>query len=219
MTDRRSTRERILDASRTLFNQKGYKGTTLAEIARTVGIAPGNLTYHFPTKRDLARELERGVRRSVREQRERPSSGSVADQYVDYVLFAMNHTWENRFLLRDHAQLADDAPTGRPDPDMVADLDLLEGALRRMKKEGAFRRDVPLDLEVLARSLWIVSRFWMDHLREVEGLEQVGWADQERGVLHHFALLRPHLTAASRRAFEHAILRASARRALEETAA
>ena len=36
-----STRHRILDASRALFNEKGYASTTLAEIAAAVGIAEG----------------------------------------------------------------------------------------------------------------------------------------------------------------------------------
>jgi hypothetical protein len=61
---------------------------------------------------------------------------------------------------------------------------------------------------VLARSLWIVSRYWMDHLRELDGLEQVTWADQERGLQHHFAVLLPCLTASAKRDLKSAALRA-----------
>jgi AcrR family transcriptional regulator len=207
MTDRRKTRDRILDASRRLFNEKGYSSTTLAEIATSVGIAQGNLTYHFPTKRELVVELEKKVRQNLRVRRAQYQSTAVADDYVELLLFAMNHAWENRFLLRDHSQFSKDPNALRLDPDMAADLEVLRELLRRMKKEDMFRRDLRIDLGVLARSLWIVSRYWMDHLRELEGLGDVTWADQERGLQHHFAVLLPCLTASARRDMESAVLR------------
>jgi AcrR family transcriptional regulator len=217
MTDRpAATRDRILDASRRLFNQKGYAATPLAEIASSVGISQGNLTYHFPTKRELAFELERRLRRGVRERRARPRTGAVADDYVELIILSMNYAWEHRFLLRDYAQFTNDPDALRQDPDMTADLEDLHGLLQRMRKEGLLRRDLQLDLRVLARSLWIVSRYWMDHLRELEGLEHLTWADQERGVQHHFAVLLPCLTAPARRDLQAAVLRAAGRLATEE---
>ena len=123
MSDRSTTRDRILDASRRLFNEKGYKATTLAEIAESVGIAQGNLTYHFPTKRDLTTALEKQVRQTVRRARAQARSGSVADDYVELLILAMNHAWEHRFLLRDYAQFTNNPDALRQDPDMAADLD------------------------------------------------------------------------------------------------
>lgn len=216
MTDCATTRDRILDASRRLFNEKGYAATPLAEIAASIGIAQGNLTYHFPTKRELVVEIEKRVRQRVRAKRASYRHGSVSDDYVNLLLFAMNHSWENRFLLRDHAQFTNDPNALRLDPDMAADLELLHELLQRMNKEGMFRRDLKVDLGVLARSLWIVSRFWMDHLGESEGLEQVTWADQERGLQHHFAVLLPCLTARARRDLESAVLHLSSRLAIEQ---
>lgn len=55
--DTRSTRQRILEAARELFNQKSYKAVTMREIAAHAGIAVGNLTYHFQRKADIARAL------------------------------------------------------------------------------------------------------------------------------------------------------------------
>ena len=211
-----STPERILEASRRLFNERGYAATPLAEIAARVGIARGNLTYHFPTKRDLVVEIERRMRREVRARRADAGEGDIADAYVELLLFAMNHAWENRFLLRDHGQFTEDSHALRRDPDMAADLETLHDLLRRMQKEGFFRRDPNIDLRVLARSLWIVSRYWMDHLGEFEGLDQITWADQERGFRHHFAVLLPCLTAPARRELEAAVLRVSVRFAAEQ---
>lgn len=206
--DPTTTRERILDASRRIFNEKGYAGTKLAEIASSVGISQGNLTYHFPTKRQIVAELQKRMAQKVREHRERHQGGAFTDDYAELLLFAMHHASENRFLLRDRAQLAHDPTTLPADMDMAEDLEALHGLLSRAKKEGLFRRDLDVDLGVLARSLWIVSRYWMDSLSEIEGLEELGWEDLERGVQHHFAVLLPYLTTPARRDLESELRRA-----------
>jgi len=211
LTDRVTTRERILEAARRLFNEKGYAATTVAEIAASIGISQGNLTYHFPTKRDLVTELERRHLRSVRDQRARHRNGPVTDEYVELLLFAMNSVSQNRFLLLDRAQFARDADESGPDPHIAADLEDLHELLLRAKKEGLFRRDMPVDLQILARSLWIVSRYWMDHLREFEGVEQPTWEDLQRGLQHHFAVLLPYFTSNARRDLESAVFRVSTR--------
>ncbi len=210
MSEPSTTRERILEASRQLFNRQGYANTTIANIAAEVGIAEGNLWYHFRTKRELASELEVQVRQAVRAIRDAyPSGSAVADDYVAAVLFSMSHKWAYRFLLRDQLDLSKDRSPIRRDPDMTADFDAARDALDRMKKEGMFRRDLSVDLDVLAQSLWIVSRYWTEYLQEHEGLEDIEWTDQQRGFEHHFAVLFPYLTAAARRSLEAALLRVS----------
>ncbi|MFJ2620301.1 TetR/AcrR family transcriptional regulator [Glutamicibacter sp. NPDC087344] len=46
-------RERILEAASQRFTSSGYSRTSLAEIARDVGITTPGLTHHFPTKQHL----------------------------------------------------------------------------------------------------------------------------------------------------------------------
>ena len=213
-----TTRDRILDASRLIFNQRGYAATTQAEIAAEVGISQGNLTYHFPTKAELVAHLEDEARERIRARRAALRTGAIADDYVEHLLFAMSLTRDYRFLLRDRAQFGDDRKAPEPDPEMAADFEELHGLLRRIDKDGLFRRDLRIDLEVLARSLWIVSRYWLDYLAESESLSQVTWADQERGIQHHFAVLLPSLTASARRDFEAALVHASSRLAVKDEA-
>ena len=43
----------ILEASLKIFAQKGYNGSTTAEIARAAGVAEGTIFRHFTTKKDL----------------------------------------------------------------------------------------------------------------------------------------------------------------------
>lgn len=203
-----STPQRILDASLHLFNRQGYAATSLTEIASAVGISQGNLTYHFPAKRDLVEGVRQRAREQIRARRETHRPGAVADDYVEHLLFAMELTWSYHFLLRDQAQFDDGSPSG-PSPEMAVDLAELRELMDRVAAAGLLRRDLPVDLEMLTRSLWIVSRYWMDHLREMEEVHEITWADQERGIQHHLAVLVPCLTAAGRREFESALLRAS----------
>lgn len=211
MTMRASTPDRILDTARRLFNEKGFAATTLTEIALAVGISQGNLTYHFPTKRDLAVRLEQEARVRAQTRRANLLPGALEDDYVEHLLFAMDLTWENRFLLRDRALYTSLPFAKQAESETAADFHELHGLLMRIRKEGMFRNDLHLELEVLTRSLWIVSRYWMDYLRDSEGLDQITWPDQERGIQQHFAVLLPCLLAPARRSFEAALERASGR--------
>ncbi len=216
MADRTTTPQRILDAARRLFNERGFAATPLAEISKAVGIAHGNLTYHFPTKLHLVVHLHQEAQQRLRDRRASLRAGNIADDYVEHLIFAMTLTRDFRFLLRDRAQFLDAPDTLRAGPEMAADFEELRDLLGRIEKEGMFRRDLRIDRHILTRSLWIVSRYWLDYLRELEGLDRITWAEQERGIQHHFAVLHPCLTAAARREFEAALLRASHQREIED---
>jgi AcrR family transcriptional regulator len=47
------TRDRLVEAARTLFWRHGYAGTGIAQILKAAGANSGSLYYFFPTKEDL----------------------------------------------------------------------------------------------------------------------------------------------------------------------
>ena len=49
----RDTRERIHDAGLTLFNERGYTGTTVRELADACGLTPGAIYNHYAAKEAL----------------------------------------------------------------------------------------------------------------------------------------------------------------------
>ena len=203
------TRERILEAALELFNRNGYAATSQANIAAAAGIRQGNLTYHFAAKLDLVEAL-RDEARAVLNRRE--AAGTTDDACIDYVhhvTSSMELVWRYRFLLRDRAQLFEaDAPRGAP-AELAADLRRLQRLLERFRDEGLLRRTLEVDLAVLARSLWVVSRYWLDHLDEFEQIGGIEWSHHARGIEHHRAVLDPCLTADGRRRLDDAFERAS----------
>ena len=203
-----STADRIADTALRLFNRKGYASTTLTEIAAEVGISQGNLTYHFPTKLYLALHFSETVRAHGEARRASMVPGDVADDYVESLHNAMDLTWHYGFLMRDRGIFEPADAVVAPSPILVAALDERRHLLDRIASEGLFRTDADIDTDLVARSLWVLSRHWADHLREMEAKDTIDWADMQRGMQHHFAVLLPLLTAAGRRRFAAALERA-----------
>jgi AcrR family transcriptional regulator len=85
--DRRERRkqaihDRLLEAARTLFDQKGFAATTVDEICERADVAQKTFFNHFPTKhhvvREIADEFLADVGGYVEEARKRP--GSTAER-------------------------------------------------------------------------------------------------------------------------------------------
>ncbi len=53
MTDRKDTRERLIDAAHRLALRKGFDRTSVSEVIAEVGVQRGSLYHYFPGKEDL----------------------------------------------------------------------------------------------------------------------------------------------------------------------
>lgn len=67
MAQRKTTSEDILNEAETLFRQKGYRNTTMADIARATGLLKGSLYYYYPSKEDLASAILSRVQSGIGE--------------------------------------------------------------------------------------------------------------------------------------------------------
>lgn len=59
------TRDRILDAAEDVFNDRGFSGTTLNEIAEAAGVTRGAIYWHFKNKDDLFEAMCSRVRKPM----------------------------------------------------------------------------------------------------------------------------------------------------------
>lgn len=60
-TARRSKREKVLSKAAELIARQGFDGTSMRDIAAAVGMLPGSLYYHFPSKEDLLIDIHERV--------------------------------------------------------------------------------------------------------------------------------------------------------------
>lgn len=101
----RRTAQRILEAARQLFNRFGVPNVSTTAIAAELGISPGNLHYHFPSKNDLLDALVADYLQALAEVLATAPAVRHVDEAWEHVQaqFALAHG--HRFLLRDLNEL------------------------------------------------------------------------------------------------------------------
>ncbi len=149
-----STRARLLDAAAEVFCERGYEGTTVAEVARRAGLTTGAIYANFRDKAELLLEtIERGSARVVADMDAARSKGvSAADRLLLMARRMITERDDTERLL-----FVEMFAAARRDPDVgrrVAEaLSAMEGELARMMERAKADGDVgpEWDAAVLAR--------------------------------------------------------------------
>ena len=196
-TERTSTRQRVLETSLALFNERGSANVTTAEIAEAAGIAEGNLHYYFRKKADLVVALYDAFEAEVVRvnAREFGDDASLED-YAEYQRDWFRLMWTHRWFYREAAALFAIAPELEPRlraGTIRAQL-IVRSVLDGMVARGLLRAS-PDQVERLLVNVWIVSTYWIDYLRLSAGQAELREADLERGYAQILALYAPFLTA------------------------
>jgi AcrR family transcriptional regulator len=190
------TRRRILDTARELFNRDGLHRVGVRDIARAVGISPGNLAYHFATKDDLVSALmaelhELNLRTAFNDL---PSAISPAGLY-EAAATAMRNMLGYRFVLLSYV-------------DALASSPGLLRAAAGMRERRRRRHDALLDrliagghlrrAAVMAQSEWLFEQSEMVSSGWLRSAAARGWRDDDATVRHFakvgVALLAPYCT-------------------------
>ena len=82
-------REAILDAATRLFSEKGFKDTSIAELATTTGVAEGTIFYHFKSKEDLLLQILEGIKVDILREFDRYIEARPAKRGLDQVQDAL----------------------------------------------------------------------------------------------------------------------------------
>lgn len=95
------TARRILEHARAAFNERGVAAVGIREIARDLGLSPGNVSYHFATKDALLTALVVDTHAENNAQ-VAAQSGPLDFEEVDRMFRAiMQRDLANRWLMRD----------------------------------------------------------------------------------------------------------------------
>lgn len=192
-----STRNRILEASLALLNDKGPDRVTTAEIARTVGINEGNLYYHFKTKEALLVALFQQLEADAITFSSAIGANKIteAGAYAGFMREWFSIVWTHRYLFRDLPGVMANAPSLR-EP-----IRVLSGAIRlavraamtQMEEVGLI--DIPEgDAAALLANVWIVSTYWAVYLSLQEGVEDLRPHHLDWGLNQVTTLFRPYLS-------------------------
>ncbi|NDV89421.1 TetR family transcriptional regulator [Aurantimonas aggregata] len=193
---RGGTRERVVEATLGLFNERGPDRVTTAEIARTVGINEGNLYYHFRTKESLVLALFARFEADAETFAVRALGGGSGEArtYEDLLSDWFRLVWAYRFLFRDLLALAGTMPAlATPFRKMSARMrGVVEALLRRMIEEHIV--NVPKDdIEPLLANVWIVSTYWAVYLNLQKGIDEMDAGHLDWGLNQVSHLFKPFL--------------------------
>ncbi len=194
MTKRQTTRDRIVEQARHLFNEQGYEAVTTAALAAHLGIAEGNLWYHFKTKRALLDAI--GARYAeVIEQRllMAPGADAVAS-YAALLGTMMAEFRAFRFLYRDQRSYGQLAELIERNARQWTETTFaqLEAHLAALVDAGLL--DWPRDrLRDVAINATIILRYGLEHYREMGVPVGAGSGAVQRTLKQHLTLFEHRL--------------------------
>src|SRR5271155_3348101 len=192
MREDKTTRDRILETCRELFNERGPAEVTTAEIAQTVGISEGNLHYHFRRKPDIVLALFESSRQALDDL---PAGEAIIGRPGTsrrYLSHWFNLMWEWRFL--HYAQVYRLVPELRERVREWAQVmqakvrETLEAMIRAGELEAT-----DADIERIVVNAWIVGTYWIDYLRIHQGHGPITRDHLRWGFAQVEALFTPYL--------------------------
>lgn len=189
------TRDRILENSIQLFNNKGAVKITTNHIAESMGISPGNLYYHFRNKEEIIREIFERIITDFNALYGRGGqfNPSAADFFTVFVR-TCDIYYKYRFFYLELATLLGLDPLLKKR--YIANLrtrfrqqKAFYGALARA---GILKTSSEEELVGNLTNGWIISDFWLTWLYISDSKitpERIG-----ESVRQIYLLLKPHLT-------------------------
>jgi len=187
-------------------------------ISSELGISPGNLYYHFPSKDKLVNHLYDGFEASMLALLE--AGGDVQDiedaWFFLHTLF--ERVWDHRFLYRDLNHLL--AGNRHLETRFHAVLERKTQALRQMLESLSAAKIMqigPDDIETLSTGMSVMVTYWLsyEYVRDPRHAMEPESASQAmgRGAQHVLGLLTPYLGSAQLQQHLRALTSAYAARA------
>lgn len=181
------TRDRILEAALSLFNEKGTVAVTTNHIAAAIGISPGNLYYHYRNREEIIRDIFTKMETESRDGFSPIATGRTGLQSFEET-FRFIQQFNKRFiffkrelpilLMRDPELLERFQAVHRETLGLIRIM--IDGAVA----EGALRPLDATERQLLAEMSWMLTLFWPNYL------EIAGDNDGDEGLERGIAMIR-----------------------------
>lgn len=143
-----SKKEMILHSASTLFSEKGFKDTSMAELSKITGAAEGTIFYHFKNKQQIFLSILEDLKARIIDEADRYFGEREFDTGLEMIEGAISFylylagSMENRFLLlhrHDAYELAQANPECRGHLEAIYNclLDIFERAIVLGQKDGS----------------------------------------------------------------------------------
>ncbi|AYV23629.1 MULTISPECIES: TetR/AcrR family transcriptional regulator [Vibrio] len=190
------TRDKIIQASLKLFNEKGERVITTNHIAAHLGMSPGNLYYYFRNKEDIIKSIFDEYITYVRESFVPVSSETPAEVYLQrYCEEVFGSIWRFRFF---HASMPEIVMRDKSlHRDYLQAHDILVARAREsvlnLRRDGFIIID-DSQIDELIELMRVVGGFWVSYLMANSVSKSITKADVNRGVGKFIVLLWPYST-------------------------
>jgi AcrR family transcriptional regulator len=189
------TRDRIVETARDLFNVQGYGAVTTAMLAAHLGIAEGNLWYHFKTRRALLDAIGEQFSKAIEARLTlRPDNDPVV-AYVVLLQAMMAEFRGFRFFYRDQQSYGEHTEIVRERaPDWIERTYVQIEAYHCALVDARLLDWPKAQLRDLAINATIILRYGLEHYRELGEPTGEGTGAVRRTLLRHLTLFEHGLT-------------------------
>lgn len=201
------TKDRILQISLQLFNERGERSVTTNHIAAELGISPGNLYYHFRNKHEIIKELMHQYQVETLEMLSLPEGRPLTtNDKINYFQVLSGQLWNYRFIHRDVYHLVESNEDFKKIYPRFAGQVMQQGQrIYQAFVDAGLMKMTPSEIEALIINLWIVLTNWTNflymsgHISDNNHLEEK-WVWQ---ALRQMVFLEgPYLMGESRATYE-----------------
>lgn len=201
------TKDRILQISLQLFNERGERSVTTNHIAAELGISPGNLYYHFRNKHEIIKELMYQYQVETLEMLSLPEDRPLTtNDKISYFQVLSGQLWNYRFIHRDVYHLVESNEDFKKIYPRFAGQVMQQGQrIYQAFVDAGLMKMTTSEIEALIINLWIVLTNWTNflymsgHISDNNHLEEK-WVWQ---ALRQMVFLEgPYLMGESRATYE-----------------
>jgi len=194
------TRDRILDISLAMFNERGEPNVTTNHIADELEISPGNLYYHFRNKEDIVENLFARYEEKIDLVIVAPDERlpNLEDIWLQLHL-AFETMWEFRFVYRDLVDI-----TSRNRKLRMHFGRILKRAVENVTAilkglaEAEIMRASRAEIEATATNVILICTFWLSFNTTRGANADKGNEDLGQGIFQVMMLIAPFLRDAER---------------------